>query len=51
MSDTDRKPLSYAEKLSSSADRMARRMGGQFVRDSRWDNVVKASEKPASANR
>jgi hypothetical protein len=43
MSDDNRKPMSYEQKLTSGAERMARRMGGQFVRDQRWDTVVRAS--------
>jgi hypothetical protein len=46
MSDGGRKPLSYEQKLTSGAERMARRMGGEFVRDQRWDTVVRASSLP-----
>lgn len=45
--------LEYAERraehVAAAADRMARRMGGRFVRDpARWDQFVRASAESLS---
>jgi hypothetical protein len=36
-------PQSFSQKVNRGADRMAQRMGGQFVQNSRWETVVTAS--------
>lgn len=41
---------SYDQKVSEAAERLARRMGGHFVRDQRWDDVVRASQQSVSCN-
>jgi len=39
----------YEQKVSEAADRLARRMGGQFVTDQRWQDVVRASQRDRAA--
>lgn len=48
MNDGNRKTQSYEQRLVSGAERMARRMGGQFKPDQRWGDVVKASTSARS---
>ncbi|WP_156416797.1 hypothetical protein [Sphingopyxis sp. A083] len=48
MNENTRKTQSYEQKLVLGAERMARRMGGQFKPDQRWSDVVKASTSTRS---
>ncbi|NJL18658.1 MAG: hypothetical protein HC938_17375 [Nitrospira sp.] len=41
--DTSQHKRSLSERLGNGADKMAQRMGGQFVKNERWGNVVAAS--------
>ena len=34
---------SFSEKVSNGAEKMAQRMGGQFVRNERWGNIAAAN--------
>lgn len=38
----------YEEKVTEAAERLARRMGGHFVTDQRWEDVVRASQNRAA---
>jgi hypothetical protein len=40
---------SYSERVTSGAERIARRMGGQFVPNQNWETVVKAGSNGRSA--
>ncbi len=42
MDHNDNKHESYEQRLSEAVERMAYRMGGQFVPHQRWDDVVRA---------
>lgn len=48
MNATHGKRDSYQKRLTSGAERMARRMGSEFVRNDRWETVVKASARGES---
>lgn len=54
--DTLQRTHSFSEKVSNGAEKMAQRMGGQFVPNQRWENVVTASSsetkiEPKKSNR
>lgn len=43
MSNARNNQRSFGEKVSFATNRMAHRMGGEFVVNDRWESMVKAS--------
>lgn len=43
--------LTYEQRLVLTAERMARRMGGQFEKNDFWNEVSAASDKDSRQNR
>lgn len=40
MTDRDQRTLDVINEVSRTADRLARRMGGQYVLDGKWRNAL-----------
>ncbi|MBV2149538.1 hypothetical protein KRZ98_14795 [Sphingobium sp. AS12] len=43
----DQRTLDVIDEVSRTADRLARRMGGQYVLDGKWRNALDEQEKVA----